>query len=736
MPAFLLEIGLEEVPARMVAAAQKELAERVEKMLTREDLLHAHTVKSYSTPRRLAVLVEGVLAHQPDTQEELVGPSLKVAYKDGAPTPAAMAFAKKAGVEVAALKTITNAKGEYIGATVQRKGRPASEVLAEMLPREIAGLYWAKSMYWRAGKPERFVRPVRWLLALLDAEVVPVEFAGVKADGLSHGHRVLYGDAPIVIVKPSEYVAKLEGAKVVVDVEVRRQKIRNALDAATRTVPGARWRENAGLVDAVTHLTEWPTALLGSFEKEHLTLPEEILETVMRDHQKQFVVEDANGKLLPYFLAVLNTEVDAAGAAIIRHGNERVLRARFNDARFFWDVDQKVPLVDRIVMLKNVTFHKDLGSYWDKKERNEEVAMNWQGHLVAPTKTNQQDNFYRAVIAAIRLAKADLTTEMVKEFPELQGIVGGLYVKAQGLPDNYKKFFTTQEQYDALVAEVADAIYDHYRPVSASDSIPRTRTGCVVAMADKISTIVDMFQIGMQPTGSRDPFALRRAGNGLVRILIENDEIAQKMHLSNVLDAATEDTAAQEDTSVKKAMYGFLLDRFEFYLQESCKVRLQVARAVRGSGAAGTEDGPPEKLVGYGYVAGFAKALNEQVGSSDVLAVAELLKRAANIQRQAKEKGAQFPDTETESLLVDAAEKELARQVTEVGASIQKNYREGKYSEVIAAIAGLQPALNAFFGSVLVMVEDTQLRANRLALLKRTVDVVRWAADFSELASI
>jgi glycyl-tRNA synthetase beta chain len=745
MPAFLLEIGLEEVPARMIAAAQTELAGRMEKLLARERLLAAtHNVVSYSTPRRLAVLVEGVLAYQPDVQEEVVGPSLKVAYKDGVPTQAALAFAKKAGVEVAALKTITNAKGEYIGATVQRKGRPAGAVLAEMLPREIAGLYWAKSMYWRADKPERFVRPVRWLLALLDAEVVPLEFAGVKADRLSYGHRVLHGDAPVVIAKPSEYVAVLEKAKVTVDVEARRQRIRKALDAAVRMLPGACWRENEELVDAVTHLTEWPTVLLGSFEKEHLTLPEEILVTVMRDHQKYFALEDEDGKLLPHFLAVLNTEVDAAGAAIIRHGNERVLRARFNDARFFWDVDQKVPLVDRIVMLKNVTFHKDLGSYWDKKERNEEVAMNWQGHLVVPTKTNQQDNFYRAVIAATRLAKADLTTEMVKEFPELQGIVGGLYVKAQGLPDNYKKYFTTQQQYDALVEEVADAIYDHYKPVSALDSIPRTRTGCVVAMADKISTIVDMFQLGMQPTGSKDPFALRRAGNGLVRILIENEEIAQKMHLSSVLYAAIQDTEIQDGPAIQAAIYGFLLDRFEFYLQESCKVRLQVARAVRDSGAAGTEDGPSDKLVGYGYVAGFAKALNEQVGSPDVLAVAELLKRAANIQRQAKEKGIAFPNMEDLMLLQERAENELVRQateklacqVTEVDVSIQKNYREGKYSEVIAAIAGLQPALNAFFDSVMVMVEDTQLRDNRLALLARTVDVVRWAADFSELASI
>ncbi len=712
MPAFLLEIGLEEIPARMIAAAQKELAERVEKMLARENLLHAHTVQSYSTPRRLAVLVEGVLAHQPDTQEELVGPSLKVAYKDGAPTPAAIAFAKKAGVEVSALRTITNAKGEYIGATVERKGRPAVEVLAEMLPREMAGLYWAKSMYWRAGKPERFVRPLRWLLALLDAEVVPVEFAGLKADDVSYGHRVLHGDAPVVIAKPSEYVAKLEKAKVVVDVEARRQRIRKALDAATRAVPGARWRENEELVDAVTHLTEWPTALLGNFEKEHLTLPEEILETVMRDHQKQFVVEDANGKLLPHFLAVLNTEVGAAGAAIIRHGNERVLRARFNDARFFWDVDQKISLTDRVEMLRNVTFHKDLGSYYDKTEKNLKTA-----DYISKKLSGYHSDDWENIRLAVELAKTDLTTEMVKEFTELQGVVGGLYTNAQGIPK-----------------DVSDAIYEQYMPLGATNRIPSTKIGAILALSDKMTTITEMFKKNIIPTGSKDPFALRRAGAGVVRILAENTHVHGNLHLVDVVHATNQMDEA--DKTLRFHVLDFMLDRLEFYLQESCEIRLQVARAVRNSGAATYDDDSAGKLVGYGYVAGFAKALNEQVGSADVLAVAELLKRAANIQRQAKEKGIQFSGEEAAALLVDPAEKELAQRVTEVDASIQKNYREGKYSEVIAAIAGLQQPLNAFFESVMVMVDDEKTRNNRLALLARTVAVVRWAADFSELASI
>ncbi len=357
MSDFLLEIGLEEVPARMIAGAEAELGRRVHELLTRERLLEdGATVKTYSTPRRLAVLVTGVRAAQADVEEKLTGPSWKVAFKDGAPTAAAEAFAKKAGVTVDALEKVTTAKGEYVGATVKRTGKPAAEILTADLPKEVLAIYWAKNMYWRAGKPERFVRPVRWVVAMMEAAVVSLEIAGIKASNVSRGHRILHGDAPVVIGSAKGYSETLLGASVVVDVAERRQAIRKALDKATRTVEGARWREDEGLVETVTHLTEWPSVILGNFEAEYLSLPEEVLVTVMRDHQKYFAVEDANGKLAPHFLAVLNTKADDEGQATIRHGNARVLRARFKDARFFWDFDQKVPLAERVESLKNVTF--------------------------------------------------------------------------------------------------------------------------------------------------------------------------------------------------------------------------------------------------------------------------------------------------------------------------------------------------------------------------------------------
>ncbi len=362
----------------MIGEAEAELGARVNELLTRERLLGTKSkLTTYSTPRRLAVLVADVLSRQADTEEQMTGPSWKVAFKDGAPTVAAEAFAKKAGVAVKALKKVTNAKGEYVSATVKRPGRAAAELLAAELPREVLGLYWAKNMYWRAGKPERFVRPVRWVVALLGSKVVPLEIAGIAAGKHSRGHRVLHGEKPVLIAKATDYSEALRKAFVVVDVTKRRQSIRKALDAATRKVRGSRWRQDEALVETVVHLTEWPTVVLGDFEPEYLALPEEVLVTVMRDHQKYFAVEGADGKLAPHFLAVLNTQVDDKGRAIIRHGNARVLRARFKDARFFWDFDQKTPLAARVESLKNVTFQKELGSYHWKTEENLRLAREY-----------------------------------------------------------------------------------------------------------------------------------------------------------------------------------------------------------------------------------------------------------------------------------------------------------------------------------------------------------------------
>ena len=699
MAEFLFEIGLEEVPARMIARAQAELERRVVAMLERERLVEAGVgSKSFSTPRRLAVWVADVAARQADVAEDLVGPSVKIAYKDGKPTAAAMAFAKKAGVDVASLKTVTTAKGEYLAATSVKAGREAAEVIAEELPKELAGIYWAKNMTWRPGRPERFVRPVRWMVALLGEVVVPVEFGGKTAGKVTRGHRVLAGDEAIAIGFPDEYEQTLLRAHVVADVEKRRLTIRKALDKVTRASgAGLRWREDEALVDTVTHLTEWPTVVLGSFEPEYLALPEEVLVTVMRDHQKYFAVEDAAGKLAPHFLAVLNTQADAAGEAVIRHGNERVLRARFNDARFFWEFDQRVPLKERVARLEKVTFQKDLGSYAAKTERVSAVAASLAG--VVEARGTKLDG--AALGEAARLAKTDLTTELVKEFTELQGQIGGLYARAQGFS-----------------AAVGDAIYDQYLPKSMEDSVPRTVEGALLALADKVDTIVGMFGLGLEPTGSKDPFALRRAANGIVKILAEA-EPALPLTLGDVVDAASPDEAVRMRVEI------FFAERLEFYLREAKGQAYDVVKAVLAAGANDVRDAVAR-----------AEAVTAVRGSDDFAAVSAAFKRMKNILAQAEEKGfLQGRVEEPKQIRVDPAQTALSAAMIQVWESYYKFAEEHEYVSALQLIATLRPQIDLFFEKVMVMVDDPYVRWTRLNLLHNLVDNFSKIADFSEIVT-
>jgi glycyl-tRNA synthetase beta chain len=695
MADFLLEIGLDEIPARMIAGAEAELGKRVSDLLTRERLLGANgNVTTYSTPRRLAVVVEDVLPSQADTEEKLTGPSWKIAFKDGVPTAAAEAFAKKAGVSVADLEKVTNAKGEYVGATVKRLGRAASELLAAELPKEVLALYWAKNMYWRAGKPERFVRPVRWAVALLDSAVVPVEIAGITAGNASRGHRVLHGYAPVVIDSPKSYVEALRAAFVKVDVAERRHFIRKALDKATRTVEGARWREDEPLIETVVHLTEWPTVVIGGFEAEYLKLPEEVLVTVMRDHQKNFAVESGDGKLAPHFLAVLNIEVDDEGRANIVRGNERVLRARFKDAQFFWDFDQRIPLVERVESLKNVTFQKELGSYYWKTQENLVVIENLA--LKLSSDYGRSFNMY-SVNTAAKLAKTDLTTDLVKEFTELQGVIGGLYAKAQG-----------------LISSIGEAIYDQYMPSSMEDSIPRTRDGQLLGLADRIQTIVAMFGIGLAPTGSKDPFALRRAANGIVKIIAESDELPMK--LSDVVAAASP-VGANNDL-----VLAFLRERLNFYLKDFRRFSYDVVNAVLAAGADDVLD-----------VVDRAEALSAARESADFAAISAAFKRIKNILRQAEEKG--FALGSAKDVTLSAEAQQLSDAAAALAPEVAKLREERNYSQALAAIATLRPVVDAFFDKVMVLDPDESVRGANLGLIASVLSGFSGIADFSEIVT-
>jgi len=709
MPDFLLEVGCEEIPARMIGDAVRELRERVETLLQRERLAPSGAVTWLDTPRRLAVIAPGIPSAQPDLTEQVTGPSAQVAFKDGQPTSAAHAFAKKLGVDVSALGKVTTPKGEYLGATVTRKGRAAAEVLAETLPKEIASLYWPKNMYWRK-RGEVFVRPARWLVAMLDEQVVPMELFGIPSGKTSRGHRII-GDEAVAIPGPGGYVDAMRGTKVLGAAE-REQVIRKALDAATRTIPGARWREDRPLVATVVNLTEFPSVILGSFDAEFLALPKEVLVTVMRDHQKYFAIEGANGKLLPHFLAVLNTSGDSGG--LIRHGNERVLRARFNDARFFWQTDQKQNLRERVELLKHVTFQKDLGSYYDKTLRVQRLAS-W---LAETIRQNGMAVRPGVVHKAALLAKTDLTTELVKEFTELQGIVGALYAGVQVLDEDLRP---------EVQAEIAKAIYDHYKPESMEDEVPRTVEGAVLSIADKADSIAGMFALGLVPSGSKDPFALRRQANGIVKTIAEHK---LPFRLSEIMADARSHyhgSAAEKkfsDGDYSGSIRGFFRERLEFYLKDARGYAYDVVSAVLAADADDVVD-----------AAARVEAVSKVRGSADFESISIAFKRMKNILRQATENRRRIAERLDAAALAEESEKELAALIPQTASVVEKLRSTRNYEQALLEIARLRPAIDKFFDKVMVMVDDDNLRANRLALLRTLVKEFTTIADFSEIVT-
>jgi glycyl-tRNA synthetase beta chain len=710
MPDFLLEIGCEEIPSRMIDAASQELRVRVAALLGRERL-SVGEIAHFDTPRRLAVMASGIPAGQPDVTEQITGPSLSVAYKDGQPTPAAHAFAKKAGVEVSQLEKIATAKGEYLAAKITKKGRSVAEILAENLPKELSSIYWPKNMYWRRAN-ERFVRPVRWLVAMLDGEMIPLEFDGVFAGNASRGHRMLSQGAVTIPRAGSAYVDALRAAKVLGRAE-REQQIRKALDAAARTIPGARWREDKALLDTVVNLTEFPSAILGGFDPQFLALPEEVLVTVMRDHQKYFAVEDPGGKLLPHFLAVLNTDGDRQG--LIRHGNERVLRARFSDARFFWETDQKRSLLERLELLRHVTFQKDLGSYYEKTRRVQRLCS-WLSEII-----KQSGMAVRAGVIhkAACLAKTDLTTELVKEFTELQGIVGGLYARAQELDSTLP---------EATRFAIADAIYDQYKPGSTEDDVPRSMEGAVLSVGDKADTIAGMFSLGLVPSGSKDPFALRRQANAIVKVMAERKLPLRLKELMRDARAGYQGSEAEnkfvDDAKFSDAVRTFFRERLEFYLKDVRRYAYDVVKAVLGADAEDVVD-----------VLARAEAVKQVMHMPEFLAIGAACKRMRNILKQAAEKGVE-PAGKFE-YLPEAAEEEksLMAYMERTGAKVEAHRKKKEYVDALLLLSTAREPVDKFFDKVMVMVDDEKVRANRLALLRTLLKEFSTIADFSEIVT-
>ncbi len=466
---FLLEIGTEEIPDWMIVPALNNLQDMFQALLD-QNAFDGQVTHMDATPRRLVLSAGFLPEKQAETIELIKGPA------KSAGAGAAAGFAKKMGTTSEKLLTINTSKGEHFAFNKETPGVRTLDFLSRELPNVIMKIQWPKTMVWNGKGTQRFIRPIRWLVALLGDEVVPFEIGGVQSGNTTVGHRVLGSRSIPVTV--NDFSQKLRANGVILSAAERRDRIESGISA---------WhaKPDPDLLHTLTYITEFPTPILGSFDRSYLDLPQEVLVTVMRHHQKYLSVEDADGKLAPHFIAVMNTDADPDG--LVRQGNEKVLRARFNDARFFWDQDQKKKLEARLEDLKNVTFQAKLGSYYDKTQR-----------VVALVK--QLGGNERAAL----LCKCDLTTDMVKEFTDLQGIVGGLYARAQREPE-----------------EVAQAIYDHYKPLSMEDEIPSTHAGRILSLADKWDTLTECFKVGMTPTGSRDPFGLRRAAQGVVRIIVE-----------------------------------------------------------------------------------------------------------------------------------------------------------------------------------------------------------------------
>lgn len=706
MPDFLLEIGTEEIPARMIDAASTELRKRLHDLLVRERLPAKETLECFDTPRRIAVLAPGVPEAQADMTEQVTGPSLNVAFKDGKPTPAAQAFAKKVGIDVLRLETISTGKGEYLAAKVTKKGRSTADVLCEFLPKEIASIYWPKNMYWR--KPsERFVRPVRWLVAMLDGVVVPLEFDGIRAGKTTRGHRLLSTDS-VEVPRASAYSDTLYSAKVIRQ-DARKMLIDEQLKLTARLANGFVRRDDA-LLHTVVNLTEWPSVVLGEFGPEFLELPEEVLVTVMRDHQKYFAVEDNDHKLLPHFLAVLNTDGDPQGT--IRHGHERVLRARFNDARFFWQTDQKRPLRERVELLRHVTFQKDLGTYYEKTIRVQHLCS-WLSEIV-----RQNDMPIRPGIVhkAALLAKTDLTTELVKEFTELQGIVGGLYARIQELDSDLPK--TNR-------LAIADVIYDHYKPESMEDSVPRSIEGAVLSVGDKADTIAGMFALGMVPSGSKDPFALRRQANAIVKTIAEHKLPFQLHDLMRDARAGYDGSEAEKkfkDQDYAASLSTFFRERIEFYLRDVLGFKYDVVNAVLAAGSDDVVDGVAR-----------AQALKAVIHMPEFQAIGAACKRMQNILKQAEEKSFKVAGKFEHLSGASDEEKLLASYMADNSSRTEAHRKKKEYVDALRLLSTARGPVDQFFDKVMVMVDDERVRANRLALLQMLLREFSTIADFSEI---
>ena len=690
---LLFEIGTEEIPASYVPPVLEQLHEIATDSLTNHRIPFGE-IETLGTPRRITLSIKGIKTLQESQETEVVGPPKRVAYdENGEPTKAAIGFAKTQGVELTALRIVETERGEYVAASKLETGEPAQEVLQTLLPEWIEALRFPKTMRWET-KSEgpsafaRFARPIRWLVALLGDEVVNCAYGAVHAGRVTYGHRSLHPEAiTLASANLDTYAEKMRTAGVVVRQNERRETIKKQVTAIFEAEDCLSKLDNE-LLDTVNYLVENPQPIIGNFSESHLEIPPEVLITAMKKHQRYFPMWKNDTALTAKFITISNgTDGNIDG---VRHGNERVLHARLNDAEFFYSEDQKTSLADKVERLGTVIFHAKLGSLLDKAERLK-ALIGFIGTELQLTETT-----VRHAERAAWLCKADLTTHMVIEFPSLQGITGKYYAQNSG-----------------EAGPVATAIAEHYQPLGADTSLPETEVGAIVAIADKIDTIVGYFGIEERPTGSQDPYSLRRHALGTIRIL-------QDRQLPLSLDAVVEkalslyQAALVDDTQT--SVLNFIKERLRVILLQTQQYAPDLADAVLAVGDVDVVD-----------ILNRASALTEFRLTPNFEEVYNALNRVLRILPQ------NAPETVDTALLDDNAEKQLSARITEVEPNFKQSIQERDYTKLLSQLAALQPAIDTFFDDVLVMAKDPALRTNRLALLNRIGRNVYAVADLTKL---
>lgn len=683
---FLVELGTEELPPKNLKNLMNAFVESIQADLTALELSFA-SVKAYAAPRRLAVLVESLAGETPSKELVVWGPPAAIAFdKDGQPTKAALAFAEKNGIAAADLKAENDGKAEKLVARISQSGKPTVELLEKVVSDALAKLPIAKRMKWGA-KREEFVRPVHWLVMLFGADVISANILGLQAGRTSRGHRFHFNNN-IELAKASDYASVLKNTGfVMADFAERQATIKAQVEAEAQKVGGVAVID-ADLLDEVTSLVEWPVALTGKFEERFLAVPAEALIASMKEHQKYFHVVDANGKLKNNFITVAN--IQSKDATQIIDGNERVIRPRLSDAAFFFETDKKTTLAALRERLKTIVFQAQLGTIYEKTERVAKLAQLIAAKLGADEKS---------ALRAGELCKSDLVTNMVGEFDDMQGIAGYYYALNDG--EN---------------AEVAAAMNEQYMPRFAGDQLPQTVTGTIIALADRLDTISGIFGIGQQPSGSKDPFALRRASIAVLRLLVEKNLTLDLRELLTFAKSQHNNLTVGDE--LVDQVLGYMLDRFRAMFEDA-QIPAEVFQAVSAKQLSQPLDINQRVL-----------AVNEFSKLPQAQALAAANKRVSNI--LAKLTSPVSSDVNA-ALLQETAEKDLASAVSAKAALVAPLFASREYTKALATLADLQPVVDAFFDNVMVMCDDQALQQNRLALLSQLRGLFLEVADISYL---